>query len=89
MRRRRDLNVFGLKINVPLTMQPKAKHPLQRIPTWLALSVGIMIGLFITKMFSSVSVPPLRDSRSVCVGVFSRRAAGGPVLPRTFRCDIT
>lgn len=45
----------SLKIDTLAIMQPKGKHPLQRIPTWVALSVGIMIGLFVSKMFSSVS----------------------------------
>ncbi|TBU24739.1 capsular associated protein [Dichomitus squalens] len=33
-------------------MQPKSKHPLQRIPTWVALSVGIIVGLFISKVLT-------------------------------------
>ncbi|CDO77401.1 Glycosyltransferase Family 69 protein [Trametes cinnabarina] len=37
-------------------MQPRAKHPLQRIPTWLALSLGIVVGLCMSKwLFSSSS----------------------------------
>ena len=44
-----------VKIELPFAMQPKSRHPLRRIPTWLALSAGIMIGLFVAKMFSAVS----------------------------------
>ena len=46
-----------LRIQLPVTMQPRAKHPLQRIPTWVALSIGIIVGLFVSKMFTGVSPP--------------------------------
>ena len=46
-----------LRIQLPVTMQPRAKHPLQRIPTWVALSIGIIVGLFVSKMLTGVSAP--------------------------------
>ena len=41
-------------------MQPRGKHPLQRIPTWVALSVGVIIGFFISRIFTGVSTLLIR-----------------------------
>ena len=49
----------ALRIQLPVAMQPRTKHPLQRIPTWVALSLGIIVGLFISKIFTGVSAPLL------------------------------
>ena len=75
----------ALRIHLLPTMQPRSKHPLQRIPTWVALSVGIIIGLFIAKMFSAVSSlssiethQDLRSSSRVCKPCLVRDAGFGP-----------
>ncbi|KAH9903354.1 glycosyltransferase family 69 protein [Cubamyces lactineus] len=59
-------------------MQPRSKHPLARIPTWVALSIGIMVGLFVSKMFSS-SVTSAWRGRHAPVLPSSRTPAKTPL----------
>ncbi|KAH9929084.1 glycosyltransferase family 69 protein [Epithele typhae] len=69
-------------------MQPKPKHPLRRIPTWLALTLGVIIGLSVSKMFTSErasvwrggSAPVLPSSRSP-----TRQPMTLPTLPQRRR----
>lgn len=56
------LPVRGAEVNTACTrhrscrpdiMQPKSNNPLKRLPTWVSISLGVLIGIIVASIFSS------------------------------------
>ena len=54
-------------------MQPKSNNPLSRLPTWVAICIGVFIGLFFANVFTSdVSCVPSHSKTYIWLKLASR-----------------
>ncbi|OCH90488.1 capsular associated protein [Obba rivulosa] len=70
-------------------MQPRSQNPLKRLPTWASLSVGIILGLFVARLFTwSPTASTWRGGRTPALQstrVATRQPITLPTLEQRFR----
>ncbi|PCH37447.1 glycosyltransferase family 69 protein [Wolfiporia cocos MD-104 SS10] len=70
-------------------MQPKTTNPLKRLPTWVSLSLGVFVGLFVARLFTSEPAPATWRGNSAPAAAYHaarvRQSLAMPTLEQRFR----